>query len=48
MPLLPNQRHLFDVPRDVAYLNCAFMGPLLTAAQAAARRPCARKPARGR
>lgn len=35
MPLLPNQRHLFDIPRDVAYFNCAFMGPLLTAAQAA-------------
>lgn len=33
MPLLPNQRHLFDIPRDVAYLNCAFMGPLLTAAR---------------
>ncbi|MEL7462686.1 MAG: aminotransferase class V-fold PLP-dependent enzyme [Pseudomonadota bacterium] len=23
------QRHLFDIPRDVAYLNCAYMSPLL-------------------
>lgn len=22
------QRHLFDIPGDVAYLNCAYMGPL--------------------
>jgi selenocysteine lyase/cysteine desulfurase len=22
------QRHLFDIPRDVCYLNCAYMGPL--------------------
>lgn len=26
--LIPNQRHLFDIPDDVAYLNCATMGPL--------------------
>lgn len=24
------QRHLFDIPRDVTYLNCAYMGPLMT------------------
>ena len=35
MTLLPNQRHLFDIPREVAYFNCAFMSPLLKAAQAA-------------
>ena len=23
------ERHLFDIPRDVAYLNCAYMSPLL-------------------
>ena len=22
------QRHLFDIPRDVCYLNCAYMGPM--------------------
>jgi len=27
---LPSQRHLFDIPDDVAYLNCAYMSPLLT------------------
>ena len=26
---LPNQRALFDIPDDVAYLNCAYMSPLL-------------------
>ena len=28
---LPCQRHLFDLPEDVAYLNCAYMGPLSSA-----------------
>jgi len=26
---LSGQRHLFDIPDDVAYLNCAYMSPLL-------------------
>jgi len=26
---LPGQRHLFDIPGDIAYLNCAFMSPLM-------------------
>ncbi len=26
--LLPSQRHLFDIPRDVCYLNAAYMTPL--------------------
>jgi len=26
---IPNQRHLFDIPDEVAYLNCAYMGPLM-------------------
>jgi hypothetical protein len=25
---LPNQRHLFDIPDDVAFLNCAYVSPL--------------------
>jgi hypothetical protein len=25
---LPSQRHLFDIPDDVAFLNCAYMSPL--------------------
>lgn len=27
---LPSQRHLFDIPEDVAYLNCGYMSPLMT------------------
>jgi selenocysteine lyase/cysteine desulfurase len=27
--VIPSQRHLFDMPREVAYLNCAYMSPLL-------------------
>ncbi len=34
--IIPSQRHLFDVPEDIAYLNCAYMSPLLNAAAAAA------------
>ena len=30
---LENQRRLFDIPRDVAYLNCAYNSPLLKSAQ---------------
>lgn len=26
---IPNQRALFDIPDDVAYLNCAYMSPLM-------------------
>lgn len=26
---LTSQRHLFDIPEDVAYLNCAYMSPLM-------------------
>lgn len=33
--MIPCQRHLFDIPRDVAYLNCAYMSPLMTDAVAA-------------
>ena len=50
--MIPNQRHLFDIPSDVAYLNCAYMSPLLTAVRDAGhagvdrkRRPWHLKPA---
>ena len=26
---IPSQRHLFDIPEGTAYLNCAYMGPLM-------------------
>src|ERR1700675_4165867 len=29
--MLACQRHLFDIPADVAYLNCAYMSPLMRA-----------------
>jgi selenocysteine lyase/cysteine desulfurase len=29
--MIPCQRHLFDIPDDVAYLNCAYMSPLMKA-----------------
>lgn len=35
MTSLPSQRHLFDIPPDIAYFNCAYMAPLLRQAQSA-------------
>ena len=29
MPLLPSQRHLFDIPREIAYFNAAYYSPQL-------------------
>ncbi|MDB5693974.1 MAG: aminotransferase class V-fold PLP-dependent enzyme [Alphaproteobacteria bacterium] len=43
MPLIPCQRALFDVPRGVAYFDCAKMSPLLQAAAAAGRGGLMRK-----
>ncbi len=42
---LPSPRHLFSIPDDVAYLNCAYMGPLPTSALDAGRDGLARKAA---
>ncbi|MGB5986829.1 MAG: aminotransferase class V-fold PLP-dependent enzyme [Desulfobacterales bacterium] len=36
--MIPCQRHLFDIPVDVAYFNCAFTSPLLNAAKTAAQK----------
>ena len=41
--LIPSQRALFDMPRDVAYLNCAYMSPLLREVREAGQRALARK-----
>ena len=27
--MIPSQRHLFDLPDDVTYLDCAYMAPLM-------------------
>lgn len=43
MSRLPSQRHLFDIPDDVAYLNCAYMSPLLRRVTEAGQRAVARK-----
>ena len=41
--MLPSQRHLFDMPRDVAYLNAAAWSPLPLAVQEAGHKGVARK-----
>lgn len=43
--LIPGQRHLFDIPADRAWFNCAYMGPQLRAATAAGIAAAARKAA---
>jgi selenocysteine lyase/cysteine desulfurase len=41
--MIPCQRHLFDIPDDVAYLNCAYMSPLMKATVEAGTFGLARK-----
>ena len=41
--MLASQRHLFDMPRDIAYLNAAAWSPLPLATQEAARSAVGRK-----
>jgi selenocysteine lyase/cysteine desulfurase len=41
--MLPSQRDLFDIPDDVAYLNCAYMSPLMKPALEAGIAGLARK-----
>ncbi|HXP74832.1 MAG TPA: aminotransferase class V-fold PLP-dependent enzyme [Stellaceae bacterium] len=43
VPMLPSQRHLFDIPREVCYLNAAAWSPLPLATQEAGRAGVARK-----
>ena len=33
--MLPNQRHLFNIPDDITYLNCAYLSPQLRSVTAA-------------
>ena len=40
---IPNQRHLFDLPDDVAYLRCAASSPLLRSALTAGLNGLAKK-----
>jgi selenocysteine lyase/cysteine desulfurase len=41
--MIPCQRHLFDIPDRVAYLNCAYMSPLMKSALDAGMTGLARK-----
>jgi selenocysteine lyase/cysteine desulfurase len=41
--LIPSQRHLFEIPDDVAFFNCAYMSPLPKASVAAGVHGLARK-----
>ena len=41
--LLPCQRHLFDIPDDVAYLNCSFVSPLMNNVRDAGQHGVTRK-----
>ena len=41
--MLPSQRALFDIPREICYLNAASWSPLPIATQAAGRAGVARK-----
>ncbi len=41
--MLPSQRELFDIPREVCFLNAAAWSPLPLAVQEAGRRGVARK-----
>ena len=43
MALIPNQRALFEIPEDVAYLNCAYMGPLMRSVRSAGEEGVGRK-----
>ncbi|MDH3945393.1 MAG: hypothetical protein OET45_01895, partial [Chromatiales bacterium] len=33
--VIENQRHLFRIPDDITYLNCAYMSPQLNSVEAA-------------
>ncbi|MFN0180602.1 MAG: aminotransferase class V-fold PLP-dependent enzyme [Gemmatimonadales bacterium] len=43
MPILESQRARFDIPRNVAYLNCAYMSPLSHRVVAASQEGLVRK-----
>jgi len=43
MPPLPSQRHRFDLPEEITYLNCAYMSPLTRAAVEIGREAAATK-----
>lgn len=40
--MIPCQRHVFEIPDDVAYFNCAYMAPMLKAVRSAGEAAIAR------
>ena len=42
-PMIPCQRHLFELPDDVAYFNCAYTAPLMLSAAKAGHRAIEQK-----
>jgi selenocysteine lyase/cysteine desulfurase len=44
-PPLPNQRHLFEIPDDLVYFNCASQAPQLRSVRAAGEQALARRAA---
>ena len=46
--MIPCQRHLFDLPDDIAYLNCAYMAPLMHSVVEAGQRGYGARRAIGR
>src|SRR5919109_494622 len=42
---LPNQRHLFEIPDDLAYFNCASLAPQLRSVRVAGEEALARRAA---
>ena len=43
MAVISCQRHLFEIPDDIAYFNCAYMSPLLRAVRETGERSVGRK-----
>src|SRR5947207_7235015 len=43
MQMIENQRHLFDIPEGLTYLNCAYLSPLLRDAAEAGKSGINRK-----
>ena len=41
--LIPLQKHLFDVPSEITYLNCCYMSPQLLSVSEAGRQALFRK-----
>ena len=41
--MIPNQRHLFNIPEDITYLNCAYISPQLRSVTAAGHKSVSSK-----